>query len=126
MEAELVQTFRFEAAHSLPNVPPGHKCGRLHGHSYRVDVHVRGQVDDAKGWLMDFGDLKDICDSVLDPLDHADLNDIDPFDRTNPTSENLARYVYEQVAQRLPGPVQVSRVTVFESARSWATYTESR
>ncbi|HUS80140.1 MAG TPA: 6-carboxytetrahydropterin synthase QueD [Armatimonadota bacterium] len=120
---ELTVEREISAAHCLREYEGA--CARVHGHNYRVQVSVTGDELSAIGMLMDFGDLKDICDAVLDGLDHADLNDIEPFDRINPTSENLARYVYEQVAERLPGPARVSRVTVYESARAWATYTES-
>ena len=117
MEAELVQTFRFEAAHSLPNVPPGHKCGRLHGHSYRVDVHVRGQVDDAKGWLMDFGDLKQAVAPVLEELDHRLLGEVPGL--ASSTSEMIARHIWRRLQPALP---MLSAVVVWESESSRCIY----
>jgi len=119
---ELTIEREFSAAHCLRGYPGA--CARLHGHNYRVLVTVRGEKLDELGMLMDFGDLGDICEEVLDPLDHTDLNQIPPFDQINPTSENLARHIYEQLAERLPPQVQMSAVTVYESARSRATWRE--
>jgi 6-pyruvoyltetrahydropterin/6-carboxytetrahydropterin synthase len=85
---EIFREFTFEAAHRLPNLPAGHKCFRLHGHSYHVTVHVKGPIDDELGWVMDFGDLKAAVKPVLDRLDHYYLNDIEGLE--NPTSEVLA------------------------------------
>lgn len=113
MTVELVKTFRFEAAHSLPNVPAGHKCARLHGHSYRIDVHVTGTPDPRTGWVMDFGDIKKAVAPVLDELDHHCLNDIPGL--ANSTSEVLAHYLWT----RLIGPIPLlSAITVWESDTS--------
>ena len=117
MEAELVKTFRFEAAHSLPNVPPEHKCSRLHGHSYRVDVHVAGPVDEQKGWVMDFGDLKRVVAAVLDGLDHRLLGDIEGL--ANSTSEMIAKYIWDRVKPALP---LLAAVTVWESETNRCVY----
>ena len=114
---EIIKTFRFEAAHSLPNVPPGHKCRRLHGHSYRVDIHVTGQADAQTGWVMDFGDIKRCVGAILDELDHRCLNDIDGL--ANSTSEQLARYLWQRIAGQLPG---LSAITVWESDTSRCIY----
>lgn len=111
---EIFREFTFEAAHQLPDVPEGHKCGRLHGHSYRVEVRVSGPVDDAAGWVMDFGEIKAHFAPLLDQLDHSYLNEIDGL--TNPTSENLARWIWDRLA--LP----VSAVTVRETCTSGCTY----
>ena len=117
MEAELIRTFRFEAAHSLPNIPEGHKCRRLHGHSYRVDVHVVGRVDPHTGWIMDFGELRGAVEPVLADLDHRVLNEVPGL--ANCTSELLARYIWDRVATGLPG---LSAVTVWESDNSRCVY----
>jgi 6-pyruvoyltetrahydropterin/6-carboxytetrahydropterin synthase len=117
MEVELVKTFRFEAAHSLPHVPPGHKCSRLHGHSYRVDIHVSGTPDARTGWLMDFGDIKLAVAPILDDLDHRCLNDIPGL--ANSTSETLAQYIWARLAPTLPA---LSAVTIWESDSSRCTY----
>src|SRR5204862_6302959 len=85
---ELVKDFRFEAAHFLPNVPEGHKCRRMHGHSFRGEIAVRGHVDPATGWLIDFADLKRMVDPIVTRLDHYVLNEVEGLE--NPTSERVA------------------------------------
>jgi len=114
---ELVKTFRFEAAHSLPNAPDGHKCRRVHGHSYRVDVHVTGEPDAATGWVMDFGDIKRVVEPVLGDLDHRMLNEIPGLE--NSTAELLGKYIWDRVKPRLPG---LSAVVVWESDTSRCIY----
>src|SRR3954447_18449427 len=93
--AEIFKEFPFEAAHRLPFVPEGHKCARLHGHSFRVAIHVEGPVEPASGWLMDFGDIKEGFESLLQQLDHNYLNEIPGLE--NPTSENLSRWIWERL-----------------------------
>ena len=117
MQAELIKTFRFEAAHSLPNVPNGHKCSRLHGHSYRVDIHVTGEPDPHTGWVIDFGRIKQVAGAVLDELDHRCLNDIPSL--ANSTSELLCKYLWDRIAPALEG---LSAVTVWESDTSRCIY----
>ncbi len=119
---ELSVEREFSAAHYLREYDGD--CARMHGHNYRVQITVRGEQLDEAGMLLDFGDLKQLCDSAIDALAHRCLNEIAPFDEINPTSENLARYLYEAVQGGLPDTVSVQRVTVFESARSSATYCE--
>jgi 6-pyruvoyltetrahydropterin/6-carboxytetrahydropterin synthase len=97
--------FTAEAAHRLPNVPPGHKCARLHGHSYRIEVHVAGGVDDEAGWVMDFAELKERCAPIIAALDHHYLNEVEGL--SNPTSENLARWIWNRLEPTLPGLAQV-------------------
>jgi len=118
MAFELTKTFRFEAAHSLPNVPDEHKCRRLHGHSYRIDIHVCGDPDENTGWVVDFGDIKRAVQPILETLDHRCLNDIPGLE--NSTSENLCRYLFEKISPALP---PLSSVTVWESDTSKCTYT---
>jgi 6-pyruvoyltetrahydropterin/6-carboxytetrahydropterin synthase len=113
---EIFREFTFEAAHRLPNVPEGHKCARLHGHSYRVNVHVRGQVDADNGWVMDFGDLSDAFEPVRDELDHHYLNEIAGLE--NPTSEILARWIWDRLAGTLP----LSAVAVRETCTCGCIY----
>jgi len=117
MAFELIKTFRFEAAHSLPNVPPGHKCARLHGHSYRVDVHITGEPDGTTGWVIDFGEIKNVVAPVLDELDHRCLDEIPGLE--NSTSERLAEYLWRRIAPRLPG---LSAITIWESDTSRCIY----
>jgi 6-pyruvoyltetrahydropterin/6-carboxytetrahydropterin synthase len=113
---EIFREFTFEAAHRLPHVPEGHKCGRLHGHSYRVEIHVTGPVDEDAGWVMDFGLIKDSWRFLEDQLDHQYLNDV--ADLENPTSENLARWIWDRLNLVLP----LSSVTVRETCTSGCTY----
>lgn len=117
---EIFREFNFEAAHRLPNVPDGHKCSRLHGHSYRFTVHVAGRVDPELGWVMDFGDLKEAVRPVLDQLDHYYLNDIEGLE--NPTSEVLARWLWIRLRPKLPN---MTSITVRETCTSGCTYTDS-
>lgn len=114
---ELFKIFRFEAAHLLPNVPAGHKCARLHGHSFRVEVHVRGAVDPHLGWVIDFAEVKQAFAPLYAQLDHNYLNDIEGLD--NPTSENLARWIWDRLITALPG---LSRVIVHETCTAGCTY----
>ncbi|WP_083900295.1 6-carboxytetrahydropterin synthase QueD [Gordonia paraffinivorans] len=93
---EIFRDFTFESAHRLPNVPEGHKCARLHGHSYRVTVTVGGPVDPHHGWVMDFGDLKKAVQPLVETLDHRVLNEIEGL--TNPTSENLAVWFWDRLS----------------------------
>ncbi|MCP4378699.1 MAG: 6-carboxytetrahydropterin synthase QueD [bacterium] len=120
MQAELVKTFRFEAAHSLPNVPADHKCNRMHGHSYRVDVHVSGQPDPKSGWVVDFGEIKSVVEAVLDKLDHRTLNEIPGLE--NSTSEMLGQYLWGKIAPALPA---LSAITIWESDTSRCTITDA-
>ena len=101
----LYKEFSFEAAHRLPNVPAGHKCARLHGHSFQVRVTVDGPVGEQTGWVMDFADLKSAFRPVYDKLDHRYLNEIVGLE--NPTSENLARWIWRQLQPTLAGLAEV-------------------
>lgn len=114
---EIFREFTFEAAHRLPRVPEGHKCARLHGHSYKVTVHVEAPVDPELGWVMDFGDIKQAFKPIDAQLDHYYLNDIEGLD--NPTSENLARWIWDRMVTELPG---LSAITVRETCTSGCTY----
>jgi 6-pyruvoyltetrahydropterin/6-carboxytetrahydropterin synthase len=113
---EIFREFTFEAAHRLPNVPPGHKCARLHGHSFRVAIHVAGPVGVESGWVMDFQELKDAFAPLNDCLDHHYLNEVDGL--SNPTSENLAQWIWERLAGTLP----LSQVVVRETCTSGCIY----
>ncbi len=117
MEAEISKTFRFEAAHRLPNVPADHRCSKLHGHSYRVIVTVTGQVEQETGWVMDFAEIKRVVEPIIEKLDHSCLNDIEGLE--NPTSEMLARWLWQRIQPRLP---ELSALTVAESDNSCCTY----
>jgi 6-pyruvoyltetrahydropterin/6-carboxytetrahydropterin synthase len=118
---ELFRDFRFEAAHLLPHVDPGHKCARLHGHSYRVTVHVVGEVGPETGWVMDFADLAKAFEPLHDQLDHRYLNEIDGLD--NPTSEVLAQWIWARLEPMLPG---LDSVVVHETCTSGCVYRGTR
>ena len=100
MKMELRKTFQFEAAHSLPNLPSDHKCFRLHGHSFKVDVVVEGECDEKLGWVMDYAVIATAFDPFWQQLDHHHLNEIDGLE--NPTSENIARWIWNGLKPRLP------------------------
>ncbi len=114
---ELVKDFRFEAAHFLPNVPEGHKCRRIHGHSFRGEVAVRGPLDPVLGWVMDFADLKAAVEPLVHRLDHYLLNELPGLE--NPTSEVLAVWIWRELAPRLPLLV---RITIEETCTSRCHY----
>ncbi len=117
MRVALTKTFDFEAAHWLPTFPQGHKCRRLHGHSFHVDVIVEGEVPPEKGYLIDFGQIKDAIDPVRLQLDHYCLNDIEGL--VNPTAEMLARWVYDRLKPALP---LLAAIRVRETCTSAAEY----
>ncbi len=114
---EIFKAFTLESAHRLPNVPPGHKCARVHGHSFRVEIAVRGVVDAHTGWVMDFAEIKKAFKPLYEQLDHHYLNDIEGLQ--NPTSENLARWIWDRLQPLLP---QISQVIVHETCTSGARY----
>lgn len=115
---EIYKEFTFEAAHRLPNVPKAHKCARLHGHSFRVEVHVAGPVHAQMGWVLDFSEIKQAFEPLYNLLDHNYLNEIDGLD--NPTSENLARWIWRKLLPKLP---QLSRIVVRETCTCGCVYT---
>jgi 6-pyruvoyltetrahydropterin/6-carboxytetrahydropterin synthase len=117
VRVELIKEFRFEAAHRLPRVAPDHKCARLHGHSFKFELHVEGPVDEGSGWLIDFGVLDQALAPLLAQLDHHYLNEIDGLD--NPTSEVLARWIFERVRPTVP---QLTAVTLYETCDARCVY----
>lgn len=117
MTCVLSKTYRFEAAHFLPLVSEGHQCRRLHGHSYVIEVAVRGAVDPLSGWVMDYGEMSREVKDVLRPLDHNLLNAVAGLE--NPTSELLAAWIWERLAPRLRG---LCRVSILETCTSRCDY----
>ncbi len=117
MRVKLTKQFHFEAAHDLPTFPEGHKCRRLHGHSFRFDVVVEGEVDPAQGYLIDYGDIKAACAPLIQRLDHYYLNEIEGLE--NPTSEMLARWIYDRLKPALP---LLARIIVHETCTSACEY----
>ena len=114
---ELRKTFQIEAAHRLPNVPVGHKCARLHGHSWLIDVAIEGPIGDDTGWVMDFADLKAAFQPIYDRIDHHYLNDIPGLE--NPTSERLAIWIWNELKPRLP---LLSELVIAETCTSRCVY----
>lgn len=114
---EVFREFTFEAAHRLPNVPEGHKCARLHGHSFTVILHVEGEVGAETGWVMDFADIKTAFRPIWERLDHHYLNEIPGLE--NPTSEVLAQWIWAELQPHLP---ELSKVTVRETCTSGCSY----
>lgn len=114
---DIFKEVSFEAAHKLPNVPKGHKCGRLHGHSFRAEIHVSGKVDCTTGWVIDFADIKEACRPILDMLDHNYLNEIKGLE--NPTSEFIARWMWQRLKPVLP---QLSKIVLRETCNAGCVY----
>ncbi len=117
MKIELRKTFQFEAAHLLPHLPETHKCRRLHGHSFKVDVVVAGDCDPHLGWLMDYADISEAFRPLWEQLDHRYLNEISGLE--NPTSENLAAWIWTRLKPKLP---QLAEVIVAETCLSQCVY----
>ncbi len=106
MKIELRKTFQFEAAHLLPHLPETHKCRRLHGHSFKVEIAVAGECDEKLGWLMDYADIKALFKPIWEQLDHRYLNEIRGLE--NPTSEIIAVWIWNRLKPQLPMLVEVS------------------
>jgi 6-pyruvoyltetrahydropterin/6-carboxytetrahydropterin synthase len=117
MKQCITKDFRFEAAHRLPNLPPGHKCSRLHGHSFLVEITVEGEVDPHYGWVLDFAEVKAAFRPLEERLDHHYLNDIPGLE--NPTSEMIAKYIWDALKPSLPG---LASVLVHETCTARCVY----
>ena len=107
---EIYKEFSFDSAHFLPNVPDGHKCKQMHGHTYRLRVILKGETDEHLGWIMDFKELKDAVAPVIERLDHKLINDISGLQ--NPTAENITVWIWKQIRPLLP---QLSRIELYET-----------
>lgn len=114
---EIFKEFTIEAAHRLPNVPENHKCSRLHGHSFKIDIFVSGKIEEKTGWVMDFADIKQAFQPLFERLDHHYLNEIEGLE--NPTSENLARWIWQKIIVSLP---QLSKIVVRETCTSGCVF----
>jgi 6-pyruvoyltetrahydropterin/6-carboxytetrahydropterin synthase len=117
MRVRLSKTFHFEAAHDLPTFPDGHKCRRLHGHSFRFDVVVEGEVPADTGYLIDYGDIKRAAEPIVKRLDHYYLNEIEGL--ANPTSEMIAKWLFDRLKPALP---LLAAVIVYETCTSTCEY----
>jgi len=120
---ELIMQGEFAAAHRLREYDGN--CERLHGHNWKVDVVLRGENLDKLGMVLDFRDAKRLLNQVLDELDHSYLNELEAFRQQNPTTENVARVVYDALAARLPDGVTVARVTAWECDHCGASYSQT-
>jgi 6-pyruvoyltetrahydropterin/6-carboxytetrahydropterin synthase len=114
---QLRKSFHIESAHRLPLVPPGHKCGRIHGHSFTVEIAIDGPVDPRFGWVMDYAEIKSAFQPIHDLLDHNFLNDVPGLE--NPTSEVLARWIWDRLKPVLP---LLSEVAIAETCTSRCIY----
>ncbi len=114
---DIYKRFHIEAAHRLPNVPEGHKCARLHGHSFEVDIYVSGPLDPKLGWVMDFADLKAAFEPLYVQMDHNYLNELPGLE--NPTSENMAHWIWQKLKPELP---LLSRIVIRETCNSGVDY----
>jgi 6-pyruvoyltetrahydropterin/6-carboxytetrahydropterin synthase len=117
MQVRLVHEFKFESAHRLPKVPAGHKCARLHGHSFKVELAIVGPVNPETGWLIDFGELEEIWHPIYKTLDHNYLNDVPGLE--TPTSEILAKWIWDKLKPALPS---LEQVTLFETSDARCEY----
>jgi len=120
---ELKIITQFAAAHQIRGIEGG--CERLHGHNWKVEVFVSGDKLDENGLLIDFRDMKDKTEALMEELDHQFLNELEPFTTLNPSSENISRYVYEALSRQLnTDTIRISKITVWESDSACASYTE--
>ncbi len=117
MHVRLAKSFTFEAAHFLPTFPEGHKCRRMHGHSFKVDVVVEGDAPEAQGYLIDYGQIKAAIDPIEKLLDHYVLNEIEGLE--NPTSEVIARWIFDRLRAELP---LLAEIIVHETCTSRCHY----
>jgi len=114
---ELYNDFQFEAAHRLPQVPEGHKCARLHGHSFWVRITITGDMNPQTGWIMDFDDISQAFSPLLEQLDHHYLNEVPGLE--NPTSEHLARWIWARLKPALP---ELTEVEIKETCTTGCRY----
>ena len=115
---EIFKIFYIEAAHYLPNVPDGHKCKRLHGHSFRIEIYISGDNSNDQGWVQDFADISEKFKPIFNQLDHRYLNKVEGLE--NPTSENLAKWIWVRLIVNLPN---LSRIIIQETCTTGCIYT---
>jgi 6-pyruvoyltetrahydropterin/6-carboxytetrahydropterin synthase len=117
MRARLTKDFRFESAQTLPNVPPTHKCGRMHGHSFLMEITVEGEVNPATGWIYDHAEISKAMNPLVEMLDHAYLNEIPGLE--NPTIELMAGWFWQKLAPQLPG---LAEIVIHETPTARCSY----
>ncbi|HSQ40902.1 MAG TPA: 6-carboxytetrahydropterin synthase QueD [Fibrobacteraceae bacterium] len=119
MSTTICKSFTFEASHFLPRVPEGHKCHRMHGHSYELQLELTGAVDPVAGWVQDFGEISRIVKPIINnELDHRFLNEIHGLE--NPTAELIAKWIWDRLKPQLSA---LSKVRLSETRTSWCEYT---
>ena len=118
MRTRILRRFSFDAAHQLFTMPEGHKCRRMHGHTYLCEIACEGEVDPAKGYFLDYGDLKKFIQPIIDQLDHQYLNDIEGLEV--PTAEMIAKWIYDRLHADLPS---LTLVRLFETPHNGVEYT---
>jgi 6-pyruvoyltetrahydropterin/6-carboxytetrahydropterin synthase len=114
---EIYKEFAFDSAHFLPNVPEGHKCRNMHGHTYHLRVYIQGEPDEQYGWIIDFKELKDMIMPLIDLLDHTLLNNIKGLE--NPTAENITRWFWQHAKPLIPA---LSRIELKETPTTGVIY----
>jgi len=114
---EIFKKFAFDSAHFLPNVPEGHKCSNIHGHTYSLTVFLEGDLIEDLEWVMDFKELKDVVKPIIDRLDHTLINEIEGLE--NPTAERIVVWIWDQIKPELP---LLSKLELNETPTSGAIY----
>jgi len=110
MRARITKEFRFEAAHTLPSLPDSHKCRQMHGHSFKVEIHIEGEVDPEIGWIYDHKVISQAMNPLLEQLDHSYLNDLEGLE--SPTIEIMCAWFWRKLEKDLPG---LCEITIFET-----------
>ncbi|MCH1509675.1 MAG: 6-carboxytetrahydropterin synthase QueD [Akkermansiaceae bacterium] len=110
MRARIIKDFRFEAAHTLPSLPDDHKCRQMHGHSFKVEIHVEGEVNESIGWVYDHKCISEAMAPLLEKMDHSYLNDIEGLE--SPTIEIMAAWFWRKLEKDLPG---LCEIVIFET-----------
>lgn len=114
---KIYKTFQFDSAHYLPNVPNGHKCGVMHGHTYYLKISISGKPGEYTGWIVDYTEIKKKIKPLIDLLDHQVLNTIPGLE--NPTAENLSIWLWKKIKPEFPG---LSRIELNETPTSGVIY----
>jgi 6-pyruvoyltetrahydropterin/6-carboxytetrahydropterin synthase len=113
----IFKQFTFDAAHFLPNVPDGHKCKEIHGHTYHLTIFIEGELDPHLGWVMDFAELKNVIEPLVKHVDHKFINNLEGFE--NPTCENMVLWFWNQIKPKVP---QLCKIELKETPTSGAVY----
>ena len=113
----IFKEFNFDSAHFLPNVPDGHKCKEIHGHTYRLILYFEGKIDVQFGWLIDFAEIKEVVDPIINNIDHKLLNNIEGLE--NPTCEAIAIWLWDNIKPTIP---LLNRIELHETLTSGVVY----